>query len=81
MIAKREALRCIDSVKRVVEEEIRTNGSGMFGRGLSNEGFASGYYHLVDVEAAPMHGYSSHRRGYPLEAEAERITQWRERKA
>jgi hypothetical protein len=36
-ITKREVLRRIDGVKRIVEEELGTNGSGIYGRGLSDE--------------------------------------------
>jgi hypothetical protein len=43
VITKREVLRRIDGVKRIVEEELGTNGSRIYGRGLSNEAFAGGY--------------------------------------
>jgi hypothetical protein len=62
MIAKRQTLRCIDSVKRVVEEEIRTNGSRMIGRGLTNEASPAGTIAMVDVEVAAVHGTSARQR-------------------
>jgi hypothetical protein len=57
-------------VKRIVEEELRTNGTGIYSRGLSSEGFAGGYYQaLLDVAAALLRGYPSDHRGYWRKAE------------
>lgn len=67
---KRNVLRLIDVVRKVVHDEIRGNrGEDKFSRGLSMEGFAGGYMQaLDDVEAALRHGEPSDHRGYWREA-------------
>lgn len=62
---KRHVLKRIAAVRDIVMEELRCNGEGKYGRGLSSEGFAGGYLQaLLDVEGALEHGYPSDHRGY-----------------
>lgn len=66
MTDKRRVLKQMAAVRAVVSAEITDNAStGVFGRGLSAEGFAGGYLAaLDDIEAALRHGCPSDHRGY-----------------
>lgn len=70
---KRTVLKRIEKVRAVVMAEIsgnRGDGSNMYARGMSMEGFAGGYLQaLDDVEAALTHGYPSDHRRYWTKSE------------
>ena len=59
-------LKLISAALLQVRNEIRANASGgIYGAGLSAEGYAGGYRDaLSDVEAIARHGYPSDTRGY-----------------
>lgn len=40
---RRAIIKHIRAAQDRIAQELRTNGSGLFGRGLSNEGYAGGY--------------------------------------
>lgn len=62
---KRHVLKRMQAVRAQVMAELRENGDGRFGRGLSSEGFAGGYLQaLDDIDAALTHGSPSDHRGY-----------------
>ena len=67
---KRTVLQRMKVVREVVMNEMRGNGEGKFGRGLSSEGFAGGYLQaLDDIDGALTHGTLSDHRGYWREAD------------
>lgn len=67
---KRYVLKRMKAVRAQVMAELRENGDGKFGRGLSSEGFAGGYLQAIDdIDAALTHGYPSDHRGYWRRAE------------
>lgn len=66
---KRFVMKRMAEVRKIVLEEMRRHGDGMYARGLSSEGFAGGYIQaLEDVDGALTHGYPSDHRGYWREA-------------
>lgn len=70
---KRFVLKLMADVRKVVADELRGNGEGLYGRGLSSEGFAGGYLQaLDDIDGALSHGSPSDHRGYWREAKRRR---------
>ncbi len=62
---KRHVRKLLDEVRKVVMDELRGNGEGKYGRGLSSEGFAGGYLQAIDdIAGALDHGYPTDHRGY-----------------
>lgn len=62
---KQYVLRLMGEVRNVVQEQMTGGDQGIYGRGISTEGFAGGYAQaLDDVEAALRHGKPSDPRGY-----------------
>lgn len=66
---KRHVIKLMAEVRKILLEEMRGNGDGLYARGLSTEGFAGGYMQaLDDIDGALCHGQPSDHRGYWKEA-------------